>query len=111
MSDKPNINDYAKALDKLNAVSKERDALKADKEILDWLEKHVVEVRKPALHGCRAYFFAQDLSDENEEYRNNIRAAVREAMKEEQMSAVFSRKGLESISVPECPLAVSPKAQ
>ncbi len=53
-----------------------------DTQRLDWLERHVVEVRDPLVHGSRHMFFAQDLAEEGEEYRNNIRAAIDEAQKE-----------------------------
>ncbi len=48
----------------------------ADQDRLDWLESKTVEVRTPLVHGSRPLFFAEEISDEGEEYRTNLREMI-----------------------------------
>ena len=43
---------------------------------LDWLERHVVEVREPLRHGSAHMFYATQVNDEGELYRSNLRFRV-----------------------------------
>jgi len=43
---------------------------------MDWLIKKHVEVRKPARHGSFALFHAQDVSEEGDDYRTDLRAQI-----------------------------------
>lgn len=52
-----------------------------DKNRMDWLCSHVVEVRQPLLHGSHAMFYAKCDSDDCEEYHSMLREQVDAAIR------------------------------
>jgi len=54
--------------------------LMKDKLRMDWLESKCVEVRQPLFHGSLALFHAQQVSDDCDEYKTNLRQAIDDAM-------------------------------
>lgn len=74
-------------LGKEQAMARAKE-LEEDGKLLDWLEKHVVEVRIPWRHGSRNLFFATpEEIDGEEDGPSNLRAAIRTAMTETKASA------------------------
>lgn len=51
-----------------------------DRERMDWLVTHAVEVREPMRHGSRSMFHAQSVNEDHEDYRTNLREQIDAAM-------------------------------
>jgi hypothetical protein len=76
--DWPTANDYAafeKAEQWLLAQQPAAGSV-GDTRRMDWLEQQVVEVRRPMRYGSIALFHAEQVSDDDEPYRTDLRAQI-----------------------------------